>query len=91
VLARAILGEWIREGSGGGCRTPAVWPGMKLIVGSLAREGDPEFGISAGDGFLQPTRSSTDRCARFGPPALQARPGLVHGEWRRMSAHPLRW
>ncbi|PYM10981.1 MAG: UTP--glucose-1-phosphate uridylyltransferase, partial [Verrucomicrobia bacterium] len=48
VLARAILGEWL-GGSGGGWQdSGGVWPGMKLIEGVLAGEGDPEFGISRG-------------------------------------------
>jgi hypothetical protein len=48
VLARAILGEWL-GGSGGGWQdSGGVWPGMKLIQGVLAREGDPEFGVSRG-------------------------------------------
>jgi hypothetical protein len=48
VAARAILGEWI-GGSGGGWQdSGGVWPGMKVICGSLATEGDPEFGISRG-------------------------------------------
>jgi hypothetical protein len=48
VAARAILGEWL-GGSGGGWQdSGGVWPGMKLITGSVAREGDPEFGISRG-------------------------------------------
>jgi len=48
VAARAILGEWL-AGSGGGWQdSGGVWPGMKLIQGELAREGDPEFGISRG-------------------------------------------
>ncbi len=48
VLARAILGEWL-GGSGGGWQdSGGVWPGMKLITGVLAGEGDPEFGISRG-------------------------------------------
>jgi len=48
VLARALLGEWL-GGSGGGWQdSGGVWPGMKLIEGVLAREGDPEFGISRG-------------------------------------------
>ena len=48
VAARAILGEWI-AGSGGGWQdSGGVWPGMKLIQGVLAGEGDPEFGISRG-------------------------------------------
>ncbi|PYI85001.1 MAG: UTP--glucose-1-phosphate uridylyltransferase, partial [Verrucomicrobia bacterium] len=48
VLARAILGEWL-GGSGGGWQdSGGVWPGIKLIEGVLAREGDPEFAISRG-------------------------------------------
>ncbi len=48
VAARAILGEWL-GGSGGGWQdSGGIWPGMKLISGALAKEGDPEFGISRG-------------------------------------------
>jgi hypothetical protein len=48
VAARAILGEWL-GGSGGGWQdSGGVWPGIKLIEGVLAEEGDPEFGISRG-------------------------------------------
>ncbi|MGO8928334.1 MAG: UTP--glucose-1-phosphate uridylyltransferase [Limisphaerales bacterium] len=48
VLARALLGEWL-GGSGGGWQdSGGVWPGMKLIEGVLAGEGDPERGISRG-------------------------------------------
>ena len=48
VAARAILGEWL-GGSGGGWQdSGGVWPGIKLIHGVLAGEGDPEFGISRG-------------------------------------------
>jgi len=48
VLARAILGEWL-GGSGGGWQdSGGVWPGLKLIQGAAAREGDPEFGLSRG-------------------------------------------
>ena len=48
VAARAILGEWL-GGSGEGWQdSGGVWPGIKLIYGVLAREGDPEFGISRG-------------------------------------------
>jgi hypothetical protein len=48
VLARAILGEWL-GGSGGGWQdSGGVWPGIKLIEGVLAQEGDPEFGVSRG-------------------------------------------
>jgi hypothetical protein len=48
VAARAILGEWL-GGSGGGWQdSGGVWPGMKMITGAAAKEGDPEFGISRG-------------------------------------------
>jgi hypothetical protein len=48
VLARAILGEWL-GGSGGGWQdSGGVWPGIKLIEGALAAEGDAEFGVSRG-------------------------------------------
>ncbi len=48
VAARAILGEWL-AGSGGGWQdSGGLWPGMKLIQGVQAAEGDPEFGISRG-------------------------------------------
>jgi hypothetical protein len=58
VLARALLGEWI-GGSGGGWQdSGGVWPGMKLICGAIAQEGDPEFGISRGR--LMPTHTILD-------------------------------
>jgi UTP--glucose-1-phosphate uridylyltransferase len=48
VAARAILGEWL-GGSGGGWQdSGGVWPGIKLIEGVRASEGDSEFGISRG-------------------------------------------
>ncbi|MCB0083130.1 MAG: UTP--glucose-1-phosphate uridylyltransferase, partial [Caldilineaceae bacterium] len=48
VAARAILGEWL-GGSGGGWQdSGGVWPGMKLITGVEAEEGDPEYGVSRG-------------------------------------------
>ena len=48
VAARAILGEWL-GGSGGGWQdSGGVWPGLKLITGVDAGEGDPEYGISRG-------------------------------------------
>jgi hypothetical protein len=48
VLARALLGEWL-GGSGGGWQdSGGVWPGIKLICGTIATEADPEFGISRG-------------------------------------------
>jgi len=48
VLARSLLGEWL-GGSGGGWQdSGGVWPGMKLICGVAAMEGDSEFGVSRG-------------------------------------------
>ena len=48
VAARAILGEWL-GGSGGGWQdSGGVWPGIKLIKGVAANDGDPEYGISKG-------------------------------------------
>ncbi len=48
VAARAILGEWL-GGSGGGWQdSGGVWPGIKLIHGVNAAQGDPEYGISRG-------------------------------------------
>lgn len=48
VAARAILGEWL-GGSGGGWQdSGGIWPGIKLISGADAADGDPEFGVSRG-------------------------------------------
>ncbi len=58
VAARAILGEWI-GGSGGGWQdSGGVWPGIKLIRGAPANEGDPEQGGSRGR--LLPTHKILD-------------------------------
>ena len=79
VLARAILGEWI-GGSGGGWQdSGGVWPGIKLIEGALASEGDPEFGISRGR--LLPRHQILDE-TQVPPDArlkLQESLVLVHG------------
>ena len=79
VLARAILGEWL-GGSGGGWQdSGGVWPGIKLIEGVLAAEGDPEFGISRGR--LMPQHRILDS-AEASPAArrkLQDSLVLVHG------------
>ncbi len=48
VASRAILGEWL-GGSGGGWQdSGGLWPGIKVIAGMPAVEGDPEFGVSRG-------------------------------------------
>jgi len=79
VLARALLGEWL-GGSGGGWQdSGGVWPGMKLIEGVLASEGDAEFGISRGR--LMPQHrvlSQTDASAETRR-KLQESLVLVHG------------
>ncbi|MEM6911689.1 MAG: UTP--glucose-1-phosphate uridylyltransferase [Verrucomicrobiota bacterium] len=48
IAARAILGEWI-GGSGGGWQdSGGIWPGIKVICGQPAQEGDVEHGVSRG-------------------------------------------
>ena len=48
AASRAILGEWL-GGSGGGWQdSGGIWPGIKVIEGAAAAEGDPEHGISRG-------------------------------------------
>lgn len=48
VAARAILGEWL-GGSGGGWQdSGGIWPSIKMIEGQVARNGDPEYGVSRG-------------------------------------------
>ncbi|MBX2840865.1 MAG: UTP--glucose-1-phosphate uridylyltransferase [Flammeovirgaceae bacterium] len=48
AASRAILGEWV-GGSGGGWQdSGGIWPGIKAIEGTFAKEGDPEYGISRG-------------------------------------------
>ncbi|MCC6698153.1 MAG: UTP--glucose-1-phosphate uridylyltransferase [Candidatus Hydrogenedentes bacterium] len=48
AASRAILGEWL-GGSGGGWQdSGGIWPGIKVIEGAVAKEEDPEFGISRG-------------------------------------------
>ncbi|MBL9137680.1 MAG: UTP--glucose-1-phosphate uridylyltransferase [Verrucomicrobiales bacterium] len=79
VLARALLGEWL-GGSGGGWQdSGGVWPGIKLISGCPALEGDPEYGISRGR--LMPNHKvfSTDEIPAQARAALQASLVLVHG------------
>jgi len=79
VLARAILGEWI-GGSGGGWQdSGGVWPGIKLIEGSFAAEGDPEQGVSRGR--LMPTHHvfGENEIPAAARKALQDSLVLVHG------------
>jgi len=79
TAARAILGEWL-GGSGGGWQdSGGVWPGMKLITGKLAEEGDPEYAISRGR--LLPTHQilGLDRVSAETRQNLQESLILVHG------------
>lgn len=79
VAARAILGEWL-GGSGGGWQdSGGVWPGMKLITGAVAEEGDVEHGISRGR--LLPNHRILDRndASDATRKALQDSLVLVHG------------
>ncbi len=79
VVARAILGEWL-GGSGGGWQdSGGLWPTIKLIEGSLAREGDAEFGVSRGR--LLPEHTLLDETAvpDVARRALQRSLVLVHG------------
>ncbi len=79
IAARAILGEWL-GGSGGGWQdSGGVWPGMKLIQGVVASEGDPEFGISRGR--LLPVHQvlSEEEVSSETRQRLQASLVLVHG------------
>ena len=79
VLARALLGEWL-GGSGGGWQdSGGVWPGLKLIQGALAAEGDAEFGLSRGR--LMPTHKvfGLDDASEGARRKLQESLVLVHG------------
>lgn len=79
VAARAILGEWI-GGSGGGWQdSGGVWPGMKLIQGVEAIEGDPEYGISRGRLLPAHTILKQEDVSAATRQALQDSLVLVHG------------
>jgi hypothetical protein len=79
VAARAILGEWI-GGSGGGWQdSGGVWPGIKLIYGVAASEGDPEFGISRGRLLPDHKIFTTAGVPPATREALQESLVLVHG------------
>ena len=79
VAARAILGEWI-GGSGGGWQdSGGVWPGVKLICGTTAQDGDPEHGVSRGR--LMPVHHvlGDDRVTQQTRQKIQDSLVLVHG------------
>jgi REP element-mobilizing transposase RayT len=79
ILARALLGEWL-GGSGGGWQdSGGVWPGMKLIEGVAAGEGDPEFGISRGRLMPQHRILNSNDASPAMRQKLQDSLVLVHG------------
>jgi hypothetical protein len=79
IAARAILGEWI-GGSGGGWQdSGGVWPGMKLIQGEIAAEGDPEFDISRGRLLPSHRIFNEADCSAETRRRLQESLVLVHG------------
>lgn len=79
VLARAILGEWI-GGSGGGWQdSGGVWPGVKLIEGVLAGDGDPEAGISRGRLMPRHKVFAREEISERARQQLQDSLVLVHG------------
>jgi hypothetical protein len=79
VAARAILGEWL-AGSGGGWQdSGGVWPGIKLIQGELAGEGDPEWGISRGRLLPSHKVLGEEEAPPAAREALQRSLVLVHG------------
>jgi galactokinase/mevalonate kinase-like predicted kinase len=79
VAARAILGEWL-GGSGGGWQdSGGVWPGIKLIEGTLAGDGDPEAGVSRGRLLPKHTVFGPDRVSAEARKRLEDSLVLVHG------------
>jgi hypothetical protein len=79
VASKAILGEWI-GGSGGGWQdSGGVWPGMKLIKGIKAIEGDPEYGVSKGCLLPKHTILDTKMVTSETRQKLQDSLVMVHG------------
>jgi hypothetical protein len=79
VAARAILGEWL-AGSGGGWQdSGGLWPGIKLIRGAQAEEGDPEYGVSRGRLLPNHTILDAGQLATDVRGKLQDSLVLVHG------------
>jgi hypothetical protein len=79
VASRAILGEWL-AGSGGGWQdSGGLWPGIKLIEGQPAAEGDPEYGISRGRLLPGHRLIGRDEVSDEARQALERSLVLVHG------------
>ena len=80
VAARAILGEWL-AGSGGGWQdSGGVWPGIKLIAGVVAGDGDVEFDVSRGCLLPEPSCVLGRRHICQNPREPSEEPGA--GSWR---------
>ena len=79
VAGRALLGEWL-AGSGGGWQdSGGVWPGIKLIEGAAASEGDVEWGSSRGRLLPTHTLMGTDLVDEAARRRLEESLVLVHG------------
>jgi len=79
IASRAILGEWL-GGSGGGWQdSGGIWPGIKIISGAVAKEGDPEYGVSRGCLLPQHELLGPERVSPRVREALASSVVLVHG------------
>lgn len=79
VASRAILGEWL-GGSGGGWQdSGGIWPGIKIIRGAEAHDGDPEFGVSRGRLLPVHELLGADRVSPQVRDAFASSVVLVHG------------
>ncbi len=79
ITARAILGEWL-GGSGGGWQdSGGIWPGIKLITGAMASEGDTEFGVSRGRLLPQHEILRSDRISSEARKKLEESLVLIYG------------
>jgi len=79
VAARSILGEWL-GGSGGGWQdSGGLWPGVKLIRGVQAKEGDPEYGKSKGRLLPDHTILGEDEVSKSTRQKLHDSLVMVHG------------
>jgi hypothetical protein len=79
VASRAILGEWL-GGSGGGWQdSGGIWPGIKIISGAIAAEGDPEHGVSRGCLLPQHELLGPDRVSPAIRDAIASSVVLIHG------------
>ncbi|MBL9207477.1 MAG: UTP--glucose-1-phosphate uridylyltransferase [Opitutaceae bacterium] len=79
IASRAILGEWL-GGSGGGWQdSGGVWPGIKLIEGEAAQEGDTEHGVSRGRLLPRHRLLGPDLVAPSTRKAIEDSLILVHG------------